>query len=61
MLEMVVFAVTLVVSNVIAAFITTEIALKRYMNKDTIERYAKMAVEVQEELEDEMYNQEEKS
>ena len=59
MLEMVVFAVTLVVSNVIAAFVTTEIAMRRYMNKDTIMRYAKMAVEVQEELEDEMYNQEE--
>lgn len=61
MLEMVVFAVTLVISNVIAAFVTTEIAMKRYMNKDTIKRYAKMAVEVQEELEDEMYNQEEES
>lgn len=61
MLEMVVFAVTLVVSNVIAAFVTTEIAMKRYMNKDAIKRYAKMAVEVQEELEDEMYNQEEES
>lgn len=59
MLEMVVFAVTLVVSNVIAAFVTTEIAMKRYMNKDAIKRYAKMAVEVQEELEDEMYHQEE--
>ena len=61
MLGMVVFAVTLVVSNVIAAFITTEIAMKCYMNKDAIKRYAKMAVEVQEELEDEMYHQEEKS
>lgn len=61
MLEMVVFAVTLVVSNVIAAFVTTEIAMKRYMNKDAIKRYAKMAVEVQEELEDEMYHQEEES
>ena len=61
MLEMVVFAVTLVVSNVIAAFVTTEIAMKRYMNKEAIKRYAKMAVEVQEELEDEMYHQEEKS
>ena len=54
MLEMVVFAVTLVVSNVIAAFITTEIAMKRYMNKEAIKRYAKIAIEVQEELEDEM-------
>lgn len=61
MLEMVVFAVTLVVSNVIAAFVTTEIVMKRYMNKDAIKRYAKMAVEVQEELEDEMYHQEEES
>lgn len=61
MLEMVVFAVTLVVSNVIAAFVTTEIAMKRYMNKEAIKRYAKMAIEVQEELEDEMYHQGEKS
>ena len=61
MLEMVVFAVTLVVSNVIAAFVTTEIAIKCYMNKDTIKRYAKMAVEAQKELEEEMYHQEEKS
>ena len=61
MLEMVVFAVTLVASNVIAAFITTEIAMKCYMNKDAIKRYAKMAVEAQEELKDEMYHQKEKS
>ena len=61
MLEMVVFAVTLVVSNVIAAFITTEIAMKCYMNKEAIKRYAKMAIEAQEEVEDEIYHQEEES
>ena len=61
MLEMVVFAVTLAVSNAIAAFITTEIMMKCYTSKDAIKRYAKMAVEAQEELEDEMYHQGEES
>lgn len=54
MLEMVVFAITLVVAQSLAGLII----MKVFMNKRFIKKYAKMTAKVAKEIEDEMWDSE---
>ena len=54
MLEMIVFALTLVGSYVVASLIMAYVMMKWFMRKDFIKRYTKMMVEVTEEIAEEL-------
>ena len=54
MLEMIVFAVTLVIAQTVSGFIMTHVMMKKFMSKDFIKKYTKMGVEVAEEIAEEM-------
>jgi hypothetical protein len=54
MLEMVVFAVTLVVAQLVGGYIMMQIVVKQFMNKEFIKKYTKMGMEVGKELVEEM-------
>lgn len=57
MLEMVVFALVLVISQFVGGYIMMKVIMHQFMNKDFIKKYAKMGIEasmeIQEEMEDE--------
>lgn len=56
MLEMIVFAVTLVVAQLVGGYIMYKFMMKQLMNKEYIKKTSKMmaevAMEIQEEMED---------
>ena len=54
MLEMIVFAVVLVIAQMIGGYIMMEIMMKRFMSAKFIKKYSKMAMGVAEELSNEM-------
>ena len=52
--ELIIFAVVLVALNMVAGVAMTFIAMKVFMSKKFIKKYSKMAMEVAEELTEEM-------
>ena len=54
MLEMIIFAVVLVIAQTAAGLIMMSVVMKKYMSKEFIKKYSKMAMEVAEEIQDEM-------
>lgn len=54
MLEIIVFAVTLVFAQLLGGLIVMGISMKWFMSKKFIKKYTKMALEVGEEIQDEM-------
>lgn len=55
MLEIIVFAVALVVAQVTAGIILTVVGMKLMLNKSFLKKYNKMLREITEEIIDEMY------
>ena len=54
MLEMIVFAVTLVVAQCVGGYIMQKIMMKQLMNKEYLKKMSKMTYEVAMELQEEM-------
>ena len=61
LIEMIVFAVTLVVAQFIGGLIMTKFMMKHFMNKEAIKKYSKMSIEVANELAVKMWEEEEGS
>ena len=54
MLEMIVFAVTLVIAQAVGGYIMVKIMMKQFMTKEFIKNYSKMGLEVAQEIQSEM-------
>ena len=54
MLEMIIFAVVLVIAQMIGGYVMMQIMMKQYMNKEFIMKYSKIAMEAAKELTEEM-------
>lgn len=54
MLEMIVFAVVLVIAQVVGGLIVANVMMKKFMNKEFIKKYTKMGVEIGQEIAEEM-------
>lgn len=54
MLEVIVFAVTLVVAQFVSTLIMLKYVMKKFMNKQFIKEYTKMGIDVAQELTEEM-------
>lgn len=54
MLEMIVFAITLVVAQLVGGYIMYKIMMKQLMNKEYLKKMSKMTYEVAMELQEEM-------
>ncbi len=54
MLEMIVFAVTLVIAQFVGSLIMFKYVMNRYMNKAFLKEYAKMGMEAAQEIAEEM-------
>ena len=61
LIEMIVFAVTLVAAQFIGGLIMMKFMMKHFMNKEAIKKYSKMSIEVANELAVEMLEEEEES
>ena len=54
MLEMIIFAVVLVIAQTLSAYIMMNIMMKQFMSKKFIKKYSKMAVEATKVIQEEM-------
>ena len=54
MLEMIVFALTLVIAQAVGGYIMVKIMMKQFMTKEFIKNYSKLGIEVAKEIQEEM-------
>ena len=54
MLEMIVFALTLVIAQAVGGYIMVKIMMKQFMTKEFIKNYSKIGIEVAKEIQEEM-------
>lgn len=59
MLELLVFAIVLAVAQGAVGFVMMKITMKRMFNKEFIKKYSKMMVEMTNEIQEEMFKDEE--